>query len=90
MRFTKYGQSMAKVEPAMPNPKGLTGASLHMAACGFDTGLSVVLTGTANGKRVRKTAKSVYGAYAVMHAVWGVSNAWHVRPDGTRRLLIQR
>lgn len=89
MEFTKYGKAQAQAEP-IPTITA-TGATAHMEACQYDAGMEVVLTGQdVNGKRFRKTAKSVYGAYATMRAVWGLQRAWHVRPDGTRRLLMQR
>lgn len=90
MRFTVYGRAQAGAEPKMPEPT-IPGATAHMEACGYDTGKKIVLTGTDfNGKKFRKEAKSVYGAFATMRAVAGLTRAWHIREDGTRRLLISK
>lgn len=89
MRFTKYGQELAAQE-AMPEIQE-TGASAHAKACAYDTGTRVVLTGRdAHGKRFRREALSVYGAYMQATALWAVERAWHVREDGTRRLVFSR
>lgn len=69
----------------------LSGAAAHAATIAHDTGERFVLTGKdASGRRIRREARSLSGAYAVMVAAWGFNRAWHVRPDGTRRLAITR
>lgn len=92
MNTTQYARELcqrtgdrAALEKAI---EGLTGASVHAKACTVDTGLEVVLTGVdAKGKRFRRTAKSVCGAWFTMKACHGLRNAWHVE-NGKRRLLI--
>lgn len=86
MTFTKYGKALAQAE-ALPDIEG-EGAAAHMAACKYDAGIMVHLTGTdAYGQRFKRHANSVYGAYATAKAAWGIQRAWHFRPDGTRKLL---
>lgn len=88
-RFTAYGKKMA--EPVPPDPTGLGGASAHAAACSHDSGIRVLLTGhDRHGRRFRREARSVYGAFMTMEACWGLERAWHIRPDGSRRLLLAR
>lgn len=90
MKFTTYGQALAKAEP-VPAPHPLGGATAHMHACSHDSGTEIVLTGKdSRGKSFRMTAKSVYAAYMKMEAAWGLNRAWHVREDGTRKLVIVR
>lgn len=88
MKFTPYAINLAQSEP-VPAPHPLGGATAHMHACQYDAGKVVVLTGKdVNGKRIRKEARSIYGAYMTMRAMHGLTRAWHVREDGTRKLLI--
>lgn len=90
MDFTKYGKEMAATEP-VPEPHPLGGATAHMKACEYDAGLRVRLIGKdVDGKRVVKEAKSVYGAFMMAEALWSLNTAWHLREDGTRRLLMRR
>lgn len=89
MRFTTYGKQAAKAEPVPAITE--TGATAHMLAAGHDAGMTVLLTGAdVYGRRIVREARSVYGAYFTMRAMWGIQRAWHVREDGTRKLLISR
>ena len=95
MDITEYGQKLAKAtedSTALANAVGTkTGADAHAAACGTDAGLNVILTGKDfNDKGIRKTAKSVAGAFFTMKAVAGLERAWHVDSSGKRKLLISR
>lgn len=89
MRFTKYGQQRAKEEPLFATEE--TGATAHMLACGHDAGQVYLLTGRASsGRPFRRQARSVQGAFMMMRAAWGLERAWHVLPDGARKLCIER
>lgn len=90
MIFTEYGKRLAKDEP-VPEAHPLGGATAHMKACEYDADKTLLLTGKdANGKRIRRVAKSVYGAFMTSRAMWGIERAWHVLPDGSRRLVMYR
>lgn len=90
MEYTDYGKKMAEAEP-LPEPHPLGGATAHMAVCGYDAGIEVLLTGhDARGRKFNRSAKSVFGAFMIAKALWGVERAWHRREDGTRRLLFKR
>ena len=90
MKFTAYAQNLAQSEP-VPAPHPLGGATAHMHACNYDAGKRIVLTDKdTNGKAFRMEAKSLYGAFMKMQAAHGITRAWHVRSDGTRKLLITR
>lgn len=87
MHFTDYGKSIAD----RPAPTNETGAAAHARACQKDDGLAILLTGRdVNGRRFTRTARSVSGAYFTMRAMYGLERAWHVRDDGTRRLICRR
>jgi hypothetical protein len=89
MRFTSHGRTLAAAE-TVPTITG-TGATAHMRAIEYDAGIRVLLTGRdAGGRRFRREARSVFGAYATAGALWGINRAWHVRDDGTRRLIFAR
>lgn len=88
MRFTKYGQQRANSE-RLYEPKS-TGAQAAAETMAYDVGQRYICTGKdAHGKRIRREARSIQGAYFMMEAMWGVSNVWHVTPSG-RKLCIQR
>lgn len=90
MKFTPYGQTLAQSE-AVPAPHPLGGATAHMKACEYDAGKTVLLTGkTVNGKAFRMSAHSIYGAFMKAQAAHGITRAWHVREDGSRKLLFSR
>jgi len=95
MKVTEYGQKLAndtQDAAALAARVGeATGATAHMLACETDTGLVVKLTGQDfRGRRISRHARSVAAAWFTMKAVAGLNNAWHILPDGTRRLLIVR
>lgn len=90
MEFTEYGIALAEQE-GTDYPDFGEGASAHMAACNHDTGLTLRLCGLdVHGHRFAFEAQSVLGAFMKMKAASGVNNAWHVREDGTRKLVIRR
>lgn len=90
MNFTAYGKTLAKTEP-VPTAHPLGGATAHMHACQYDADNRIVLTGhDANGKAFRMEAQSLYGAFMKARAAWGIERGWHVREDGTRRLVFKR
>ena len=90
MQFTAYAKNLAQSEP-VPEAHPLGGATAHMHACNYDAGKTVLLTGKdTNGKSFQKEAKSLYGAFMMMQAAHGLQRAWHVREDGSRKLLIRR
>lgn len=85
MKWTDYGIMTARGETRFYSEA--TGAMRHVEACAYDTGLNIVLTGRdINGVRFRKTAKSIFGAYAVAEACKGIRRAWLVTPSG-RKLI---
>jgi hypothetical protein len=87
--FTKYGKALA-AEETIPERHPLGGATAHMAACAYDSGITVRLIGKdAYGKTFTNSAKSVYGAYNTAKAVWGIHSAWHIRADGSRKLIFR-
>lgn len=89
MRFTDYGKARARSEERF-DPGSESGATAHMRAAAHDTGEVYVLTGRdINGRPIRRSARSIEGAYFTMSAVWGINNAWHVTEEG-RRLCIRR
>lgn len=89
MIFTAYGKALAAAEP-IPTLTS-TGATAHAEAIAYDAGIRVLITGrTYDGKRFSRSARSVYGAYAAILALGGAQRAWHVREDGTRRLILTR
>lgn len=92
VKFTEYGKDLARNEQVPPRwAEGVRqGASRHAAACKVDSGLQIVLTGVVEGRPVRKEARSVLGAWATAQACYGVTRAWHVTPDGKRRLVFVR
>lgn len=88
MRFTKYGQQRAASERLF-EPKS-TGAQAHAEVIGYDVGQTYICTGSdVNGKRVRREARSIQGAYFMAEALWGISNIWHVTDKG-RKLCARR
>jgi hypothetical protein len=90
MQFTEYGKTLAKGETRF-DPQGATGATAHMKACQHDAGIKVKLIGRdVNGKKFTMEAKSVEGAFMKARAAWGLNSAWHLREDGTRRLIFRR
>ena len=94
MNITQFAQDLAKTtedaKALAETTKGKSGADAHAAACTTDVGLAVLLLGAdVNGRPIRKTAKSVAGAYFTMLAVAGLQRAWLVQSTG-RKLLISR
>lgn len=90
MYYTEYGKALAKAEVRF-HPNGATGATAHMKACEHDAGIKVKLIGRdVNGKKFTMEAKSVEGSHMKALACWGLNTAWHLREDGTRRLLWRR
>lgn len=90
MKITEYGTALCKatndataLKAAVGNA---TGATASMRATTADAGIIVAVTG--NG--LRKTAKSVAGAYFMMLACHKLANAWHVLPCGKRRLVMRK
>lgn len=91
MRLTDYAFENLTSEGPMTGDTRETGATAHMLACQYDNGTLFVLTGKDDrGRSFKREARSLSGAYATMLAVRGINRAWHVRPDGTRRLAIIR
>ena len=88
MRFTEYGKKLAKEQPMFTTEK--TGASAHAEACSYDCGTNIRLIGETREKRFYRSAKSVQGAHATAQACWGINSAWHIREDGTRKLIFRR
>ena len=90
MKITEYGTALCKatndataLKAAVGNA---TGATASMRAVAADAGITVVVTGGG----LRKTAKSVAGAYFMMLACHKLANAWHVLPCGKRRLVMRK
>ena len=95
MKFTKYGTDLAAREEAdrikYMRPENAAGASAHARAAAFNVGLNILLVGNdLHGKRFTYRAGSVSGAYFTAGAMWGIKRAWHIREDGTRRLIFRR
>lgn len=89
MNFTAYGKALAATERRFTSTE--IGATGHMLACQYDTGLQILLTGTdASGRSFQRSASSVFGAYMQAQAAWGIERAWHLKADGTRKLLFRR
>lgn len=88
--LTAYGRKLLSEEvPPVPHPLG--GATAHMHECAYDTGLVILLIGQDAEKRhFTRVTRSVHGALASADALWAVRNAWHVLPDGSRRLVFRR
>ena len=89
MKITDY--AFENLTADTPDLNGATGAQAHALFCAHDNGTRFVLTGKDDrGRRFTREARSLSGAYATMSAVRGITRAWHVLPDGTRRLAIVR
>ena len=90
MKITGYGKALCKDTNDAAALKAAvgdaTGVTASMRATTADAGITVVVTGGG----LRKTAKSVAGAYFKMLACRKLVNAWQVLPCGKRRLVVRK
>lgn len=86
--FTQYGKTLASDKNELRAHIGdRTGAAAHAHALSLDTGLDMRIS----GKNVpTRTYHSVAAAYFAMQALHAYTNIWHVKIDGTRKLVYRR
>lgn len=86
--FTQYGKALADDKNDLRAHIGdRTGAAAHAHALSLDTGLDVWI----RGKNVPTRAyRSVAAAYFAMQALHAYTTIWHVKIDGTRKLVYRR
>lgn len=90
--FTDYGVELAQSEPLPTFP--MIGAQAHANAMGYDSGLSVIVTGqyvSSDGARHgwNYKVRSVFAAFAVARANRAARHAWHILPNGQRKLIFR-
>ncbi len=86
--FTQYGKTITNDKDALQAHIGdRTGATAHAHALSLDTGLDMRVTGKSMPTR---TYHSVAAAYYAMQAMHAYTNIWHIKDDGTRKLVYRR
>lgn len=86
--FTQYGKTIANDKEALRAHIGdRTGATAHAHALSLDTGLDMLITGKNAPTRAYRSVAAAYFAIQAMHAYTSI---WHVKIDGTRKLVYRR
>lgn len=86
--FTQYGKTLANDKDELRAHIGnRTGASAHAHALSLDTGLDMLIIGKNAPTRAYRSVAAAYFAIQAMHAY---ANIWHVKSDGTRKLVYRR
>lgn len=86
--FTQYGKTLASDKNELHAHIGdLTGAAAHAHTLSLDTGLDMRISGKTVPTR---TYRSVAAAYFALQALHAYTNIWHVKIDGTRKLVYRR
>lgn len=86
--FTQYGKTLANdKEDLVAHIGDRTGATAHARALSLDTGLNMRISGKSVPTR---TYRSVAAAYLAMQASHAYTSIWHVKIDGTRKLVYRR
>lgn len=94
MRFTEYGMRLADQERPVDNRPWLTSGEEYARESLLITNREklILLTGgqdTEAGRRLRLTVYSCIAAFAYAETNPSIKFAWHLLPDGSRRLVFR-